>query len=470
MDHTTPDAEALEHAPSANGRSTDDAGDAPLDAGADGVTATLPPDAGTPIGPPPVERSSVFRDPAQPPARPVMALSTPMPAVLDRPADRIGAGSNGVHPVETHSRRDGGRSALIGIVSGVLGAALTVGALALAGVFDRPETVVQEITAPTPAPTRIVIDGDASSSASAVAQKVVPSIVAVEVATDNGNNSFSAFASGSGVILSADGLIVTNHHVIADADLAQVVLQGGEIYPATIIGSDRLTDLAVLQIDAEGLVPIELGGTADLSIGDQAVAVGNPLGLPGGASVTVGVLSAFDREVTVGSQVEDRLFGMLQTDAPITRGSSGGALVDGRGRLIGITTAIGVTDVGPEGVGFAIPVELMTRITDEIIQSGSVRHTFLGVELRDHLEQRNGAQVPEGAVITNLVDPSGARDAGLEIGDRVTVINGRTVHTKEDIINELRTFRVGDTVTLEGIRGDGTFSLGVILGERPTNP
>ncbi|NIS32699.1 MAG: trypsin-like serine protease, partial [Actinobacteria bacterium] len=112
-------------------------------------------------------------------------------------------------------------------------------------------------------------------------------------------------------------------------------------------------------IDLQGLAPIEIGSTDQLAIGDQAVAIGNPLGLPGGASVTVGVVSAFDREVTVGNGPNDRLFGMLQTDAPITRGSSGGALVDAQGRLIGITTAIGVTDAGAEGVGFAVPIELM---------------------------------------------------------------------------------------------------------------
>jgi S1-C subfamily serine protease len=158
---------------------------------------------------------------------------------------------------------------------------------------------------------------------------------------------------------------------------------------------------------------------------------------------------------------------MLQTDAPITRGSSGGALVDDQGRLIGITTAIGVTDAGAEGVGFAIPVELVTRITDEIIEQGFVQHTFLGVLLQDHFEPRDGAQVPEGAVIIDFVDPSGARDAGLALGDRLTLINGRTVHTKEDIINELRKFRVGDSVTFEADRAGSTIAIDVILGERP---
>lgn len=388
------------------------------------------------------------------------------PGEVRRIVGATGGDRRQIHPVASQVRSGRGSYVLVGIASGVLAAALTVAGLAIAGIFDRPETIVQQVAAPSQ-PAQIIVDGDASSTAAAVALKVKVSVVAVEVGSENEDNNFIPFASGSGVILTDDGLIVTNHHVIEDADLARVILQDGVIYQARIIGSDPITDLAILQIDATGLIPIEVGSTGELAIGDQAVAIGNPLGLPGGASVTVGVISAFDREVTVGSTPEDRLFGMLQTDAPITRGSSGGALVDDRGRLIGITTAIGVTDAGAEGVGFAIPVELVTRITDEIIERGFVRHPFLGVLLQDHFEERNGAQFPEGAVIMEFVDPSGARDAGLEVGDRLTVINGRVVHTKEDIINELRNFRVGDTITFEVIRDGAMFGTEVVLGERP---
>lgn len=422
---------------------------------------TLEHDAGKPIGPPPQPPSSRFRDLERPAPRPVVPLDPAAPETFRRPADTIGRPDRRQGPAPGAGRA---RPIFGGIAAGVLGAALTITALALAGAFDRPETIVEQVTAPSQ-PTPIIVEGDGSpATAAAVATKVVPSIVTVQVGSE-GDNGFSPFASGSGVVLESTGLIVTNHHVIADADLTRIVLQNGAIYEAAVVGSDRITDLAVLRIDAPGLLPIELGSTDSLAIGEQAIAIGNPLGLPGGASVTVGVVSAFDREVTVSA--EDRLFGMLQTDAPITRGSSGGALVDGRGRLIGITTAIGVTDAGAEGVGFAIPVELMSRITNEIIETGSVRHTFLGVLLQDHFDQADGARVPAGAEIVDFVEPSGAEEAGLQAGDRLTQINGRTVRTKEDIINELRTFRVGDTVTFAVVRDGATFSADVTLGERP---
>ena len=461
MEHTTPEAETSQRA------EAEDV--AELESPEAGATrgATLPPDAGAPIGPtpPPSGSSRLF----SPPPRPEPAVR-PLPpprgdSAAVRPADRIPSGS----PSAPGRAPSHGTTILVALLAGIVGAALTIGALGVAGVFDRPETLVEQVVAPTAPPAQIVVDGNTSSTAAAVAQKVVPSIVSVEVAAENGDE-FDAFGSGSGVILSSDGLIVTNHHVIADADLAQVILQNGFIYEATIVGTDPVTDLAVLRINLSGLTPIEFGSTEGLAIGDQAVAVGNPLGLPGGASVTVGVVSAFDREVTVGAGPNDRLFGMLQTDAPITRGSSGGALVDAAGRLIGITTAIGVTDAGAEGVGFAIPVELMTRITDEIIEKGFVQHTFLGVLLQDNFEERDGAQIPEGATIIDFVDPSGARDAGLEVGDRLTSINGLMVRTKEDIINELRKFRVGDVVAFEVDRDGELFSTDVVLGERPASP
>lgn len=432
--------------------------------------ATLQEDAGLSIGPAPVPRTAGLRyaKPEKPNVRPLEPPGPPReppgPRLLAPPVPTVHPGGPDRDP-----RR--GFTILVAIVAGVLGAALTVAGLAAGGVFDRPETIVQEVQAApvaSAAPVQIVVEGDAPTQAAAVALKVVPSIVAIEVGTDNGPAGFAAFASGSGVVLDDSGLIVTNAHVIADADAAQVVLQDGAIYQARIIGRDTLTDLAVLEIEGASLIPIELGTTEGLAIGDVSIAIGNPLGLPGGASVTVGVVSAFDREVQIGG-LNDVLFGMLQTDAPITRGSSGGALVDGEGRLIGITTAIGVTDAGAEGIGFAIPVELMTRITDEIIETGAVRHTFLGVSLQDTYEDQGTAQVPSGAAIIDFVDPSGAQDAGLEAGDRAIEINDKPVRTKEDIINELRTFRVGDTVQLVVVRDGATLTFDVVLGERPGN-
>jgi S1-C subfamily serine protease len=350
----------------------------------------------------------------------------------------------------------------------VLGAALSLGGAAVLGAFDDPEPIVAPPVTIPPAVqiTEIVADGS-MTPATAVGLKVVPSIVTVEVGSSDPAGDFRAVGSGSGVVLGAEGAIATNHHVVSDADSVRVIFQDGRIYGADIVGSDELTDLAVLQIDAEDLVPIERGSTQDLVIGDAAIAVGNPLGLSGGASLTVGVVSAFNREVQVGPGASDRLFGMLQTDAPITNGSSGGALVDGEGRLIGITTAIGVSEAGAEGIGFAIPVELVVRITDELIERGDVRHAFLGVGLRDFLERDGSAQVPAGATISNIEPGTSAESFGLLVGDRIVAVDETTVLTTQDVINTLRLYRVGDVARVAVVRDGESLTVEVELGERP---
>jgi S1-C subfamily serine protease len=363
------------------------------------------------------------------------------------------------------------------LVAGVAGALLTLGIVGLTGGFDDaalPATTTAVATTSSPPDTvvqirEIITEGDDSAVAKAVATKVVPSVVTVEVGDAASPGDFTPFASGSGVVLTSDGLIATNHHVIEDANETRVIFQNGRIYQATIVGSDSLTDLAVLKISADDLVPISLGSTEDLAIGDRAIAVGNPLGLRGGASLTVGVVSAFDREVDVG--FGDVLVGMLQTDAPITQGSSGGALVDGQGRLIGITAAIGVSDAGAEGIGFAIPVELVERITSEIIESGAVHHAFLGVSLADSFATLDdGSVMPDGALITDYAGEGfAAEEGGLQPGDIVVRYDEFSVETRDDLIIGIRQYRVGDTVELEVRRSGTSVIVAVVLGERPTD-
>lgn len=365
--------------------------------------------------------------------------------------------------------------ALLALASGLLGALMVLGGLAIAGVFDEaevpPTTTAAPVaitTPPEPVVIREVVPAEgAENVATAVGQKVVPSIVTVEVGTGDATGEFAAFGSGSGVVFTSDGLILTNHHVIEDAVVSRVIFQDGRIYEASIIGSDELTDLAVLQIEATGLTPIELGSTTDLQIGDRAIAVGNPLGLEGGASLTVGVVSAFDREVNTGDPTP--LFGMLQTDAPITNGSSGGALVNSEGKLIGITTAIGVSEAGAEGIGFATPVELVRKIAEQIIETGDVAHAFLGVTLRTNFEiQPDGAAIPAGAVVAGFAEgESAAADAGLEVGDIVLEWNGNSVRKINDLISGIRGSSVGEEISLVVHRDGETMTFNVILGERP---
>jgi S1-C subfamily serine protease len=203
-----------------------------------------------------------------------------------------------------------------------------------------------------------------------------------------------------------------------------------------------------------------------MSIGDLAIAVGSPLGLEGGPSVTVGVLSAFDR--TVRTNTDTELFGMLQTDAPITRGSSGGALVDSEGRLIGITSAIGVSDVGAEGLGFAIPVEMVQRITGDLIASGESPHAFLGITGTTHFEvQADGALAPAGVEVASVVEGTAAEVAGRAGGDPIITFDDEPVITMDRLVVRLRYYRVGDTVRLGISRDEAPMIIEVVLLERP---
>ncbi len=370
-------------------------------------------------------------------------------------------------------RRTGGW--LQTIVAAVLGAGLAVAGFQLVDDDTPPPAAEETTAAPTaatdpetvqrieiaPAP---VLEG--APDAVAIGDAVIPSIVTVQVGTED-SAGVALNGSGSGVILDAAGHIITNDHVVAAGSSYQVVLSDGRTtYEATLVGTDPLTDLAVLKVEATGLRPISLGETTGLRVGDAAVAVGSPLGLEGGPSLTVGVLSAFGRQVQVSA--EDVLYGMLQTDAPITQGSSGGALVDTRGRLIGITTAVGVSSVGVEGIGFATPVELVRRVTDEIVATGSVNHAFLGIlGATSFSTATDGASVAVGVEVDSIEPGSGAEDAGLQAGALITAIDGAPVTTMDDLIVALRYHAAGDDVTITVTDNGVDTVLPVTLGMRP---
>lgn len=349
----------------------------------------------------------------------------------------------------------------------------TVGILAIGGLFSTDEPVEQvaptTTVAPAPVvvpPREIVTTGPDVGVAERVWKKVFPSVVTVEVGTLNEDDEIVVTASGSGVALEG-GYVATNHHVIEGSEVAQIVLQDGRIYRATLVGSDAYTDLAVLAVDAEGLVPVEIGTTSDLAIGQVTIAIGNPLGQVGGASLTVGVLSALSRQVRFDD--DSSLFGMLQTDAPITSGSSGGALVDEEGRLIGITTAIGLGAGGAEGIGYAIPIDLVRRVTAEIIDTGAVRHAFLGISGGDFtVEAEDGALAPSGAIVIEVTPADGAAaEAGFLEGDVIVAIEAVEIQTMQDLVIQLRFYRVDDTIDISLIREDELLTLPVTLDERP---
>jgi len=347
------------------------------------------------------------------------------------------------------------------ILAALVGAASAITVMALTDDGPAPITAVVERVE-----TQIVTVEGTATPAAAVAQRVLPSIVTVEVGVRNEAGDFIAASSGSGVVLDTDGTLVTNEHVVGGAPAVRVVFADGRTYDAEIVGTDALTDLAIIRIDAIGLTPIEVGSSAEMSIGDMAIAVGSPLGLSGGPSVTAGVLSAFGRRVQVAGGGE--LFGMIQTDAPITRGSSGGALVDAEGRLIGITSAIGVSDVGAEGLGFAIPVEMMSRITRDILEFGEARHAFLGITGATHYERAaDGALAPGGVTVASIVPDTAADRSGLDVGDIILSFDGELVDTMDELVVRLRFYRVGDTTTLTVVRNGETIPIDLELRERP---
>jgi S1-C subfamily serine protease len=357
-------------------------------------------------------------------------------------------------------RARGWRTVALVVIAAIVGAA---SALAVARLLDD-EPAPAGVTILERVETQIVTPEVEVTAVAAVAQRVLPSIVTVEVSQSSGT-TFVADASGSGVVYDAAGHVVTNSHVVGGAAQIRVIFSDGRTYPAELIGADPLTDIAVLRVAALGLTPIVIGSSRDRSIGDQAIAVGNPLGLEGGPSVTSGVLSAFNRRVVT---VDSQLFGMLQTDAPITRGSSGGALVDAEGRLIGITTAFGVSDVGAEGLGFAIPVELVTRVADDIIENGAASHAFLGIEGSTHFDERpDGAIAPGGVDVASVIDGTAADLGGLQGGDIILSFDDEPVVTLDGLVISLRFYRVGDSVTVTIVRGAETLDLQVLLLERP---
>lgn len=347
------------------------------------------------------------------------------------------------------------------LIAAVVGAATAVAVMTVVDDGPAPITAVVDRVE-----TQIVTVDGTSTPAAAVARRVLPSIVTVEVGVRNEAGDFIAGTSGSGVVLDADGTVVTNEHVVGGAPAVRAVFADGRTYDAEIVGTDSLTDLAVIRIDAIGLTPVELGSSTGMSIGDVAIAVGSPLGLSGGPSVTAGVLSAFDRRVQISDGGE--LFGMIQTDAPITRGSSGGALVDAEGRLIGITSAIGVSDVGAEGLGFAIPVEMMNRITRDILEFGEARHAFLGITGATRYERaQDGAFAPAGVTVASIVPETAAAESGLEVGDVILSFDGELVDTMDDLVVRVRFYRVGDVTRLVVLREAEELVIDLELHERP---
>lgn len=368
-------------------------------------------------------------------------------------------GFGGTEPEPTPKRSTDPWAIGLGLLGGVLlGTGLTFAILGFVGVFEEPTppTIPPAPTLTAPSPTSPPPTFGDEVSVASVAARVIPSTVAVDV------SSFLVGGSGSGVVYGDSGYIITNHHVVDGAGEIFVVFSDGARFGAEVVGSDPITDIAVLLVQRQDLAPVPLGSAENLSIGEPAVAVGNPLGLVGGPTVTTGVVSALDRRLQVSAG--SNLVGLVQTDAPIAPGSSGGALVDASGRLIGITTAIAVSNVGPEGLGFAVPVEIAVGVANDLIESGEVRHALLGIVGETAWAEDGGAEFPVGVLIESLASDSTYAEAGGRLNDVIVAVDGREVHTIDALLARLRRYRAGDTIPVRILRGDSETTIDVTMG------
>ena len=274
-------------------------------------------------------------------------------------------------------------------------------------------------------------------------------------------------AAGSGFILSADGYVLTNYHVVENSDSITVSLYNGEEYDATLVGCDQSNDIAVLKIDAEGLTPAVLGDSDNLNVGDQVVAIGNPLGELT-FSLTTGAVSALNREVTLSSNVT---MDLIQTDCAINSGNSGGALFNLYGEVIGITNAkysssSSGSEASIDNIGFAIPMNHVKNIVKSIIETGSITKPYIGVTVTAVSSEAQAYGLPTGAAVRSVEEDSPAAKGGLEANDIITEVNGTAITSSSDLVSYVGEQAPGDELKLKVYRQGETLDITVTIGEK----
>ena len=287
------------------------------------------------------------------------------------------------------------------------------------------------------------------SDVSDIVEKCKDSVVEITTeSASSGNSIFGQYVSqgaGSGVIISKDGYIVTNNHVVSGATSLKVTTTDGTEYDASVVGKDSQTDLAVIKVDANNLQAATLGDSDILQVGDPAIAIGNPLGELGG-TVTTGIISATDRQITI----DDETMTLIQTDAAINPGNSGGGLFNADGNLIGIVNAK-ESSTGIEGLGFAIPITPAQDIITELMQNGSVTsRPALNVSLYDYTSNNQGqySKYKDGCYIVQIVKNGAADKAGLKQNDRILSFDGEQIQSTSDVKNVLKKHKIGDTIKM----------------------
>lgn len=365
-------------------------------------------------------------------------------------------------------KKDGGKRLLaVAVCCSVLGGAVGAGG-AFAGMRyltdDQQHTAVVDTTDREPSGTELLIsDGKRNNNVIETAVTSGNLMTASEVYANNVNSTVgittsiittnyfgyktTAAASGSGFILTTDGYILTNHHVIDGAESITVTAYDGTTYDAELIGSDESNDIAVLKIDADGLTPVALGSSDELNVGDGVVAIGNPLGELT-FSLTAGVVSALDREVTT----ENAVMNLIQTDCAINSGNSGGALFNMYGEVVGITNAKyssnSVYEASIDNIGFAIPIDSVKKLVSGLIEKGYIIKPYIGVSVSDVSSEAMSYGLPAGASIAAVNEDSPAERAGLEANDIITAVNGNDISSSSELIAAVRRSEAGQKLSL----------------------
>lgn len=322
-----------------------------------------------------------------------------------------------------------------------------------------------------------------SDTAVYAANKILPSIVGIKIEYTVNTQSFfgrssssTATASGSGIIISDDGYILTNNHVVSsstsesnsyyqitDAGKVTVTLFGDETeYEAKIVGQDEQTDLAVIKIEKTGLTKAEFADSDSVKVGEFAMAVGNPVNMD--STVTTGIVSAVNRKIT---DSDGKTYTCIQTDAAINSGNSGGALVNGEGKVIGINT-LKLSGTGIEGIGFAIPINSTTDITSQLIQYSKVKRPFIGISGIDlNAETAKTYNLVEGVYVKSVEDFSAAEKAGLKAGDVIIEVEGKSIKTMNELNEVKNSHKIGDELKLKINRNGTEKEITLTLGEQP---
>lgn len=367
-------------------------------------------------------------------------------------------------------------------ISGMLGATLVVGTCfgvpsiknkLLSSNEVKPGSSV--ITQVSSNPTQISLS-NYSDTAIYAANKALPSIVGISISYNISyfGRTQTAEATGSGVIISSDGYILTNNHVVSSSDSSYyyevssatkvtVSLYGSdETYEATIVGTDEQTDLAIIKIDAEGLTAAELGDSSSVKVGEFVLAIGSPLGLD--TSVTAGIVSALERDITTD---DGTTYHVLQTDCAINSGNSGGALVNSQGQVIGINT-LKLSGTGVEGVGFAIPINDTIEVYEQLIEHGKVLRPYIGIS-GSNLSEATAKRynLPIGVYVEDISENTGAANSNLKTGDVITEVDGEAIKTMDDLNAIKNKKNIGDILKLKVYRRGEYVDIEITLTEMP---